>query len=52
MADHYPENRMLPGTVAPTAIEQGAGQTVSLSHLIGVMRRRWRVIFTMTAVGA
>ena len=44
---------MLPGTVAPTAaIEHSTGQTVSLSHLIGVMRRRWRIIFTMTAIGA
>ena len=53
MPDNFPENRMLPGTVAPSAaIEQSTGQTVSLSHLIGVMRRRWRVIFTMTAIGA
>jgi polysaccharide biosynthesis transport protein len=53
MHDNFPENRMLPGTVAPTgAIEHNTGQTVSLSHLIGVLRRRWRVIFTMTAIGA
>ncbi len=52
MLDNYPESRMLPGTVAPMPIEPGGGQSISLSRLIGVMRRRWRVIVTMTAVGA
>src|SRR5262249_48464212 len=54
MPDNSPEYRMLPGAVAPVpaAVEHTTGQTVSLSHLIGVLRRRWRVIFTLTAVGA
>jgi Mrp family chromosome partitioning ATPase/uncharacterized protein involved in exopolysaccharide biosynthesis len=51
MHDNFPENRMLPGAVAPVAIEQGMQQTVSLSYLVGVLRRRWRVIVGMTAVG-
>jgi Mrp family chromosome partitioning ATPase/uncharacterized protein involved in exopolysaccharide biosynthesis len=51
MHDNFPENRMLPGAVAPVAIEQGMQQTVSLSYLVGVLRRRWRVIIGMTAVG-
>ncbi|HEY8257360.1 MAG TPA: polysaccharide biosynthesis tyrosine autokinase [Gemmatimonadales bacterium] len=50
MHENFPENRMLPGAVAPVAIEH-AEQTVSLSHLVGVLKRRWRVIFTMTAIG-
>src|SRR5262245_46234172 len=52
MHDNFPENRMLPGAVAPTmAIEHGAEQTVSISYLVGVLRRRWKVIFGMTAIG-
>jgi polysaccharide biosynthesis transport protein len=51
MHDNFPENRMLPGAVAPVAIEQGSPQTVSLSYLVGVLRRRWRVISIMTAIG-
>ncbi|MGH7498785.1 MAG: Wzz/FepE/Etk N-terminal domain-containing protein, partial [Gemmatimonadales bacterium] len=52
MPDHFPENRMLPGSVAPAPGDHGAAQTISLSHMVGVLRRRWRVILTMTAVGA
>ncbi len=51
MHENFPENRMLPGAVAPVAIEQGPQQTVSLSYLVGVLRRRWRVISMMTAIG-
>ena len=52
MSDHFPENRMLPGSVASMPADHGASQTISLSHMVGVLRRRWRVILTMTAVGA
>lgn len=51
MPDHYPENRMLPGTVAPPLVEQHGGQNVSLSQFVGVLRRRWRLIVMMTVVG-
>ena len=53
MHDRFPENRMLSGSVAPQAtIEDHSSQTVSLSHLVGVLRRRWRVIAVVTAIGA
>jgi len=51
MHDQFPENRMLPGTVAPAASEYRVEQTVSISQILGVLRRRWRIVFTMTAVG-
>lgn len=52
MPEHHPEQRLLSGTVAPAAVDQYAAQNVSLSHLVGVLRRRWRVIALMTIVGA
>ncbi len=51
MHDNFPENRLLPGSAAPSPIEHRPEQTVSLSHLLGVLRRRWKVIFAMMAVG-
>ncbi len=51
MPDHFPDNRMLPGAVAPQAVEHYESQTVSLSNLVGVLRRRWRLILMMTVVG-
>ncbi len=52
MHDKFPENRMLPGQVAPAVIEHRTEQTVSLFQLIGVLRRRWRLILMVTVVGA
>ncbi len=52
MPEHSPDQRLLSGTVAPATADQYAAQNVSLSHLIGVLRRRWRVIALMTVVGA
>lgn len=50
---HLPEHRLLPGSVAPPAFEHhGGGETISLSHLVGVLRRRWRVIALMAVIGA
>lgn len=53
MHDNFPENRMLPGAVAPApvAIDAGSQQTVSLSYLVGVLRRRWKIISLMTVIG-
>lgn len=51
MPDHFPDKRMLPGTVAPSVSEHYESQTVSLSHLVGVLRRRWRLIAMLTVVG-
>jgi succinoglycan biosynthesis transport protein ExoP len=52
MHENFPENRMLPGAVASPTGEYRSDQTVSLTHVIGVLRRRWRLILLMTAIGA
>ena len=49
------DNRRLlagPDQGAPAAADGAASQTISLGHFIGVVRRRWKLILALAAVGA
>jgi succinoglycan biosynthesis transport protein ExoP len=52
MPDYYPPRQLPPG--APTmdgGFERSGGDTLSLGHVFGVIRRRYRLILLMTLLG-
>lgn len=53
MREYPPESRLLPGALAPTSASyHQRDDSVSLRHVIGVIRRHYRVVLGLTLVGA
>jgi succinoglycan biosynthesis transport protein ExoP len=53
MSEFYPQARQLPPGPSSTEhpFEQRAGDSISLGHLYGVLRRRWRLVLILTVFG-
>src|SRR5918999_5179445 len=53
MTDYYPPGRQLPP--APASFDRGferpAGDSISLGHMLGVLRRRYRLVLGLTLLG-
>jgi polysaccharide biosynthesis transport protein len=55
MSHYSPDQRLLPGSVTPPPPhmpDRTPADTISLSHLFGTLRRRWRAVVGMTVLGA
>jgi hypothetical protein len=52
MSDHSPETRLLPGSAYPPTPAPAPSNEISFRQIFGVLRRRYRLVLLLAAVGA